>query len=80
MNLTYATLCKMSSDLPPLVNFGRKEVEIVRDVWHTKIEKLLFSINEPIVEGCEEITCDFPKYQLEEAQALNFDEKELKFI
>ena len=65
--------------LPPFVDFGRKEQTLLQDLWHSKIDQLLESLMRARLEEEDVISCDMPKYWLEEAQALDLLEKELKF-
>ena len=49
------------------VDFGRKEVAVLQDLWHFKVSKLLKDIKKFPGDNDEEISCDTPRYWLDEA-------------
>ena len=53
---------------------------LLLDLWHSKMDQMLASINTPMVDGEDVISCDTLKFWLEEAHSLELVEKESKFV
>lgn len=70
----------LQAALPAFIDFGRKEQALLLDLWYSKVDQLLASLMKQRQEDEEVISCDMPKYWLEEGQALEVPEKDGKFI
>ena len=66
--LTYKQSLALTKSLSQYVDFGYKEQALLLDIWHMKVNLLLKSLHKERVEQEEVLSCDGPKYWLEEAQ------------
>ena len=46
----------------------------MQDLWHSKVGQLLGKLRNLQKEGDEEISCDWPKYWLQEAEMLGIND------
>lgn len=61
--------------MPQQVDFGRKEQQLLQDLWHSKVDHLLCKLNEKtevLDEDMfeEDISCEWPRQWLDEAEQL----------
>ena len=53
---------------------------MLQDLWHSKVDQLLANKNRIPGPGEEEISCDWPKYWLDEHTSLFLHDKDAKFV
>ena len=65
--LTYRQSLDLTKSLSQFIDFGKKESALLLDIWHMKVNYIIDMLQSAKEEGDEELSCDGPKYWLEEA-------------
>ena len=69
--ISYKHNRELQDQLSKLVDFGDKEQALLQDLWHSTVGLLFSTLQQKQQEGEEYLSCDGPKYWLEEAQQLS---------
>lgn len=78
--ITYKISREISESLSYFVDFGQDEGVLLRNLWQSKVEHMLKNLYNPKQEEEEFLSCDGPKYWVEEAQQLAISELDPKIM